>query len=260
MSEELFSGWAPDAPVDDTLLRRFMFALADRGSFLHDRYGFPEVRDEAFAAVDTGSAVVFDNFATLLQPPTMIDIEDALRQILDFFPPERAFIIASAWHLGDLSSMGLQLMGHPPLMYRPAGGTRPPIPADLRIEEIIDDAGARAFARTLQEAYPMPGDPSPAFDQRLLGGPIRLFMGYEADRPVATAGVFVGHGVNDVEWVSTMPDCRGNGYGAALTWTATLADPTLPAVLIASDDGFAVYRRMGYESLLRLTVWFRTPA
>jgi hypothetical protein len=105
----------------------------------------------------------------------------------------------------------------------------------------------------------MPGDPSPAFDERLLGGPVRLFLGYEGDRPVATAGVFVGHGFNDVEWVSTMPDCRGRGYGAALTWTATQADPARPALLIASDDGFPVYRRMGYESLLRLTIWYRTP-
>jgi hypothetical protein len=259
VTEELFSGWAPDAPIDDSLLRRTLFALTDRGSFLHDRFGFPEERNEVFAAIDTGSTVVFDNYATLLQPPSMIDLDDAIQRIASFFPPERPFLLASAWHLGDLSSTGLRLMGHPPLMFRPAGGVRPPIPAELRIEEIVDDEGARAFARTLQDAYPMPGEPSPAFDERLLGGPIRLFLGYEGDRPVSTAGVFLGHGVNDVEWVSTMPDCRGQGYGAAVTWSATRADPTLPAVLIASDDGFPVYRRMGYESLLRLTIWFRTP-
>jgi hypothetical protein len=203
--------------------------------------------------------VVFDNFATLLQPPSMVDLERIVEAVGAFFPPERAFLLASPWHLGDLSDHGLQLMGHPPLMLRPAGGAAPPVPAGLRIEEVTDDDGARTFARTLQDGYPMAGDPSPAFDERLLGGPVRLFLGYEDDRPVATAGSMVSHGLNDVEWVSTMPDCRGRGYGAALTWTATLADPTFPAVLIASDDGFPVYRRMGYESLLRLTIWFRTP-
>jgi hypothetical protein len=52
---------------------------------------------------------------------------------------------------------------------------------------------------------------------------------------------------------------RGKGYGAALTWVATLADPTLPGVLIASDPGQPVYERMGYVRLTRVSMWFRPP-
>jgi GNAT superfamily N-acetyltransferase len=76
---------------------------------------------------------------------------------------------------------------------------------------------------------------------------------------VGTAGVYVAHGQNDVEWISVHEDCRGKGYGAALTWAATLADPSLPATLIASDPGQPVYERMGYVRLTRMSMWFRPP-
>ena len=138
-----------------------------------------------------------------------------MSSVLEFFPHDRGFVLASVWHLGDLSHHGLSLMGHPPFMFRPADGSAPPAPEGLRIEEVADDDGCETFVRTLMEAYPMPGPGSPVFDRRILGGPIRLFVGFEGDRPVGTAGVVVDHGLNDVEWISMMPDCRGKGYGAA---------------------------------------------
>jgi hypothetical protein len=73
--------------------------------------------------------------------------------------------------------------------------------------------------------------------------------------PVATAAGRTAHGVNLVEIVATLERARGRGIGAAVTWAATLADPTLPAVLVASDLGRPVYTRMGYFTLSRGTVW-----
>jgi hypothetical protein len=57
--------------------------------------------------------------------------------------------------------------------------------------------------------------------------------------------------------VATLDGARGHGYGAAVTWAATTADPTLPAVLIASDPGRPVYDRLGYTALTRWTMWAR---
>ena len=54
-----------------------------------------------------------------------------------------------------------------------------------------------------------------------------------------------------------MPEARRRGYGAALTWRATLADPTLPALLLATAEGQPVYERMGYMSLFRFALWSR---
>jgi len=60
-----------------------------------------------------------------------------------------------------------------------------------------------------------------------------------------------------VEYVAALSTARGRGAGAAVTWAATLADPALPAILVASDDGRPLYERMGYAAVERWTVWLR---
>jgi hypothetical protein len=74
-------------------------------------------------------------------------------------------------------------------------------------------------------------------------------------RPPSTT--FVAAEISDVTVVGTVPEARRRGYGAALTWRATLAEPELPALLLATDEGRAVYEGMGYISLFRFTVWSR---
>jgi hypothetical protein len=146
-------------------------------------------------------------------------------------------------------------------MVRPAGPSEHTIPAELTITEVVDEAGLETFEHTLVDAYPEPlmqpyrwGEFN---DARVLGGPTHFFTGYVAGRPVATAAGHVAAGVNLVEFVATMPDARGRGYGEAVTWAATSADPTLPAVLTASDLGRPVYERMGYLAVSRWSLWFR---
>jgi hypothetical protein len=74
---------------------------------------------------------------------------------------------------------------------------------------------------------------------------------------VSVAAAYVGADIIDVAFVATQPQTRRRGYGAALTWRATLADPRLPAVLEASDDGRPVYERMGYRLVGRMSLWER---
>jgi hypothetical protein len=57
--------------------------------------------------------------------------------------------------------------------------------------------------------------------------------------------------------VATVPEARRRGYGAAVAWRASLADPALPTLLIASDQGRLVYEQMGYNALFRFTIWKR---
>ena len=80
-----------------------------------------------------------------------------------------------------------------------------------------------------------------------------MFVGLVDGRGVTGATSIVGHGVNHVEWVATVDSARGKGYGAAITWAATLVDPALPSLLVASDLGRPVYERMGYVALDRWT-------
>jgi hypothetical protein len=258
--EHLTHGWEPDLPASDSILRAFVLSLVDRSHLLTESVHGRFDRSDDLALADPASPVFFDNAAVLLQPPAYVDLDDVVERTLAFYPADRHFVLMSAWPTPDLSGHGLALMGHPPLMVRPAGGTAPPLPAGFEIRAVDDEQSLDEFVTVITEAYPIPSAAGTALaDPSILGGAISLFVGRLDGRPVATSGVHVGRGLNDVEWVSTMPTCRGRGIGAAITWAATLTEPTLPAVLIASDLGQPVYEAMGYMRIQRLTMWHRPP-
>lgn len=144
-------------------------------------------------------------------------------------------------------------------MVRLAGGTTPVHIAGLEVREVAGPDDLLEFERTLIEGYPVPGmevDKVPIlFPPEFLGGASHAFLGLVDGKAVATAAAHVAAGVNHVEFVATHPDYRGRGIGAALTWAATVVDPTLPAVLIASDAGRGVYEALGYAAVMRWTIW-----
>jgi hypothetical protein len=147
-------------------------------------------------------------------------------------------------------------------MLRPAGGEAPPPPPGLRIEEVRDEKSLRAFeiaiVRGFESAELEAQGPGAVFGAGILADDrFRLWVGWQEDRPVSGAATFVAAGINDVTIVGTVPEARRRGYGAALTWRATLADPTLPALLLATDEWRGVYEQIGYISLFRFTVWSR---
>ena len=261
MTEEaLTTGWEADIPAEDSLLRAYVLATADRSEVIATAAGGRVRRSDDASMADGRSPVLFDNVVTLLHPLTADAARAAVAEAVAFFPPERPFIVLSCWPIPDADDLGIELMGHPPFMFRSPAPPPDGWDAGLDLREVRDEAALATFFTTIVEAYPMPGAASALADPAILATGVRFWVGYEGDRPVGTAGVFVGHGVNDVEWISVYEGDRGKGYGAALTWAATLTDPTLPGVLIASDPGQPVYEKMGYLRLTRMSMWFRPVA
>jgi GNAT superfamily N-acetyltransferase len=259
-SGELITGWESNLPVADSLLRRFLFAYADRIDRMARRSGGRSERSDDARFVDLASPFHFDNAVVLLRPPTDIDLEAVIARARAFFPPTRSWVLLSAWTTTDLSELGLRLVGHPPLMLRlPA--PLPFAPAELRVVEVDGPARLGDFERTLIAGFPISAgaDGAAIFDPRQLGDVFRLFVGYVEESPVSVAGAAVGHGVVEVDWVATLPSARGRGYGGALTAAAVAVAPDLPAVLLASDPGRSVYRRLGFIDLLRCTLWEAHP-
>jgi hypothetical protein len=260
MGEHLTTGWEPGLPASDSLLRRYVQTNVDLAAHAALSAGGRVAGWDDLAVADARSAVVFDNLALLLQPPDSSRVTDLMARLLDFYPAYRHFVLLSPFPTPDLSAHGLELMGHPPLMLRPAGGLAPALPDGLQIVPVTGADLLRQFVDALVEGFPMPeADQTAMAGEAFLDGPVRLFLGLVDGVPVATSGARLAHGIADVEWVSTVPAHRGKGYGSALTWAATLAEPRWPAVLVASDAGQPVYEAMGYLRLLRLTLWHRPP-
>ena len=253
--------WDPRLPADDNLIKAAIFAYADLMEAMGTGLGWPTRRTDRFVAVDGGSAFPFQNCAVPLRPFTHEELPDLLDEIEAFYRGRSGgpFLLYCGFTVPDLSSRGWSLMGHPPLMLRPAGGAAPAVPDGLEIVRVTNVDELEAFGTTLQEAFPVPelaGAPYGGYGPGLLDVPDwHMWLGRIDGRPVATAAAHVHGGIVDVEWISNRPESRGRGVGAALTWAATMADPTLPAMLIASDLGRPVYERMGYLRLTRFTLW-----
>lgn len=267
LDPNLRAGWEPETPITDSLLRRFLI----NWTLGIEAYGTPlggrTLRRDDLAAVDIGRPSVGGNVATLLAPLFSEDTSELMAALDDFYGftaggNSGAAYLFSAWPTPDLRSCGWTLVDYQPLMYRPAGGTVPPAPTGLRIEEVHDEESLHAFEVAIVRGFPieeLAGQGSgAAFSPGILNDERqRMWVGWDSDQPVCAAATFVEAGINDVILVATVPEARRRGYGAALTWQATLADPTLPSLLVATDDGRPVYERIGYISLFRFTLWMR---
>lgn len=143
----------------------------------------------------------------------------------------------------------------------PAGAPAPPAGLDVAP---VGPAALADYAAVAAAAFGLAPDVV-----RALFGPALLdlpgftgFLGTVAGRPVATSGVYVSDGVAGVVNVATLEDCRGRGFGAALTWAAVAAGTRAGAArsaLVASEQGEPVYRRMGYATPARYRQFEQAP-
>ena len=215
--------------------------------------------DAAWAA-DLAAPVAFPNSATLLRPLSEENAGGLVADLSQFYAQASGgpWMLWSAWPSPDLAPYGMKLAAYPPLMVRlPA-----PLSAqtDLRIVEAHDEIDLRDFDEAMIHGYPIPELAFPndrITDERVLGGPMRYFVGYQDDLPVGCAAAYVGEREVGVYMVATLPEERGKGYGAALTAAAIEAAPHLPAVLQASDMGQPVYRRLGFQDISSYALWYK---
>ena len=167
MSDEgLTTGWEADVPAEDSLLRAYVLATAERSEQLaragDGRY---EVTDTATFA-DAGSPVLFDNAVVFTRPLAADEARATIQEALAFFPTETPFVVFSAWPIPGGGDLGIALMGHPPFMFRPVGPPPAGHDAGLDIREVTDADGLITFFRTIVEAYPMPAGAGVLADPR----------------------------------------------------------------------------------------------
>lgn len=259
----LETGWLPDTPVDDTLLRQFLENQIEVTELFASNPAGRVERTDRMAAGDTGGPIAYFNQAILVQP--LSGPSDAvLDEVEAFYAPAtadgRGSTLLSIWPTPDLSGRGWSLAGHPAIVARPPG---PHPPANAPEVEVVSLGPGETdeYERVMIEGYPMPEAaglpggsliPTAAMDAGLTVRVARV--GGEA---VATATGYAGHGIVNLCGAATLPAARRKGAWGALVWARVDDAPDLPAVAYTSDYSRPGFLHLGFLVITRFTLWYR---
>jgi hypothetical protein len=265
--ETLDTGCLAGTPAGDNLLLDYARGEADCFAAIARAGGgrVHRIDDLGVRIADLALPTPFGNVVHLTRPIAAAETAALATALHDDFaaaPEGGPFLVFSPWPLDGLGAHGFHPVGHPPLMLRAPSVPRRDTNPALRIVAVENAAQLEDFERTLVEAYPAP-ELQPFAGPRLLLPPVldtdwRFFAGYDGDRCVATAAAWLCDSVTIVEQVSVRDECRGKGYGTAITAAATHVAPGRTAMLIASDLGRPIYDALGYLPLLRYTLYVGT--
>src|SRR5262245_55554268 len=112
--EELTTGWEPAVDPHDSLVRGAVMAHSSWAVAQARALGRPWRDDPAWAAGQSSDRAVMANLLVVKQP--LLDLVDVLAEVDELFDPGVPFLFLSPWPTPDLRSLGLNLVGHPPLM------------------------------------------------------------------------------------------------------------------------------------------------
>lgn len=220
--------------------------------------------DDELIVVDSGFATDTFNVVCRARLPRE-DASERIRSVLRHFGSQgRPF----AWWVGPAdrpSDLGVKLEEHG----FAAAGTEPGMAADLerlpsvdvspgglRVERTRTEAQVREFAEVLASLADPPDPTVVRFYERASPAllepesPLSIYVGYLGEEPVASAELTFGGGIVGLYNVSTRSAHRKKGIGTAMTVRPLLDARNAGfrmAVLQASEEGFPIYSRLGFE-------------
>jgi len=135
----------------------------------------------------------------------------------------------------------------------------------LEVREVTDEESLRNWAHIFTVGYGLPAEwETPVYEMCAKLGldfPIYNYLGYRNGEPVATASLFFGAGVAGIYSVSTLPEARGQGIGAAVTLYPLQKAREMGyriGVLQSSEMGYKVYKKLGFKHLCQIEYFYRT--
>ena len=143
-----------------------------------------------------------------------------------------------------------------------------PVAPDLRIERVENREMLQTWCHTASSGFDMPAFVGEAFHDIFLFlglsklSPVHHYIGYLNGEPVATSTLYPGAGVAGIYDVSTLPEARRQGIGAAMTIQA-LQDARQMGyqvgILQASQMGLPVYKRIGFKEYCKINLYIKEP-
>jgi GNAT superfamily N-acetyltransferase len=239
--------------------------------------GAEERRDATIHWVIGGSPVDYHN-AVIRADLSSDDVDATIRATIERF---ETLGVPGTWHVGPSmrpADLGVQLVSHGFIYGGDDVGMAVPLdalnetlptPSGLRVERVTDERTLAAWTSVLARSFGEGAREAHWVRDvvRRIGlddaAPFRHFLGVLAGEPVATASLFAGGGAAGVFFVSTLPGARRQGIGATLTLAALRTGHDMGeriGVLGASNLGFPVYRRLGFEEYCRIGLYEWHPA
>jgi hypothetical protein len=257
----LETGWLPDTPVDDTLLRQFLFNQGEVNAIGAEALGGRTDRTEDVLLADARCPVPYMNQAVLARPLRGAD-DRVLDDVESFFAGSRFPVtLLSIWPTPDLAPRGWSLVGHPALVARGAAPFEHERPADVDVRRAESADDLATAERIVIEGYPIDeaagGPPGSILTPATVEGGIVVRLGLLDGEPVAVGDVHVGRGVVNLCLGATLPAARRRGVWEALVWARVGDAPDSPAVAYTSDFSRPGFLRMGFLPITRFTIWAR---
>lgn len=135
----------------------------------------------------------------------------------------------------------------------------------LEIRVVEDNEAIKVWSNVFINGYGLPTAWEPfvyeGWNSLGLGLPMRNYIGYLNGKPVSTSCLFLGGGAAGVYSVSTIPEARGKGIGAALTLRPLLDAREMGyriGTLQSSEMGFKIYQTLGFRHLCQIEYFHKT--
>lgn len=221
------------------------------------------VRDSEWIRLITRTAHPFGNFVIAESGIAAGALTSVARPLTELDQPSSVFLKAKASDSAveeELKALGFDGFGQMPLMAVDLSRLAPAaLPSGFEFRQ-VGESERGAWVDALTEGYEIPVRLSELCASIDGSGEVALFGAFEGDRVVSTSMTFAYDGLMGIYCVATRPSHRGKGLGAYVT-----AEPLRRAraegwdtgILQASEAGYPIYRKLGFEEVGGIPMYFR---
>lgn len=213
----------------------------------------------AVQAVSTGTPVAVFNRVYVFEPAPREDVSRAVSWMVDRAVPFRVTVADAASDATEsiIADLDLYEADDPlPGMALPSLDDVPDPEGAIDVGPVTDAAGLETFRDVAAASFGLPVEVvRQAYPAALLSdGEMQLLLGRVDGDAVATGHLFQPRDVAGVYAIAVRESHRRRGFGEAMTWAVLRAGRDAGAelgVLQASNMGYSVYERMGFDTVVR---------